>query len=477
VNVLWMADGSIGTPIQTVVAGSTVRVLLIDDDEGDARLTRTQLARVKDIHYEFEWASNYSDGLVAIGRQEHDAILVDHRLGALTGVELIREARKAGSLAPLIMLTGLRDRATDLMAMEAGATEFLVKKGTDEVLLDRTIRYSISHVAMVSSLVRLNGQMAALEEIGRILVQDGPTPESMGRVVDLIVERFGQAQVAIYLADGETLFLAGQRGFEHLIPSVKRSDASVERVVRAGQPVFIRSLTPDADGSNASSMVAGELSVPMMVAGELMGLLNVASPVAAPIGEFDYAAIRLVADRLTAALAVTRERRIAEDRLSAAREQYVGRGGSSADASVIDSETSAFSASLLKPMLEVGISSAGPRPDRELGVLLVECDRAVPGAVARLAGHANAVCANRQCFRLTETQLAVLYLATDAASAQAEATDLVAVARGSGLAVWCGYAAMTPDGSANELITAAQAALAAAERVGPGAVIGHPVGT
>jgi hypothetical protein len=67
---------------------------------------------------------------------------------------------------------------------------------------------------------------------------------------------------------------------------------------------------------------------------------------------------------------------------------------------------------------------------------------------------------------------AALVPAVDAASARSEANDLVTSALRIGLNLRCGYTALTPDWGAGELITAAQAALAFAQRLGPGAVVG-----
>lgn len=121
-----------------------------------------------------------------------------------------------------------------IAAMDAGATDFLLKGTTDAALLDRTLRYAVTQAAMASALKRSRDQMAGLEEIGRILSEDGPTPATIGRVVDLIVDRYSLRRISVYLADGDTLHLAGQHGYEHALPSVSRFDSSVERVARRG---------------------------------------------------------------------------------------------------------------------------------------------------------------------------------------------------------------------------------------------------
>jgi FixJ family two-component response regulator len=456
------AGGSIG--LSTGAHGTEpVHVMLIDDDDEEASLTRSLLARVSDSRYELDWVPTFSEGLASIARDEHDAYLIDHELGGRTGIELVREAREAGSLAALIMLTGQRDRTTDLAAMNAGATDFLLKGRTDAALLDRSLRYSIFQAAAVSALDRSRNQLAGLEELGQLLADNGPTPAAVERIVDLIVDRFSLPRVAIYLADGEFLRLSGQRGYEQPLLSISRADSSVERVARARKPIFVPSLSPELA---AGGEVATELSVPLLVGGEMAGLLNVASSVAAPIGEEDFAAIRLVADRLTAALEVVRERSAAVDRLRDARQQPAGIGG------LLDTETSAYRRTLLEPLLEVAIATAGSDAGRRLGILLVSCDDTGPGAMTRLAEQTRAACPNRPIVRTRETELAVLIGATDEAGARSEAAQLVALAKVGGFEVWCGHAALAPGWGAAELLGAAEAALAYARRLGPGTVIG-----
>jgi DNA-binding response OmpR family regulator len=154
-------DQSMDPPIEPETGGP-VRVLLIDDDDDEAALTRSVLAGVQEVQYELDHVATFSEGLASIARDDHDAYLIDHQLGDRTGVELVREARAAGSLAALIMLTGQRDRSTDLAAMEAGATDFLLKGAIDAALLDRALRYAMAQAAMVSALEQSRDLMAGL---------------------------------------------------------------------------------------------------------------------------------------------------------------------------------------------------------------------------------------------------------------------------------------------------------------------------
>ncbi|MDQ1636802.1 MAG: two-component system, sensor histidine kinase and response regulator [Pyrinomonadaceae bacterium] len=121
----------------------TIKVLLIEDDEDDFILTRDLLAEVKGGNYALDWASSYEEGLKVAGRGEHHVCLVDYRLGELSGVQLIRAARDLGITTPMILLTGQGNYDVDVEAIEAGATDYLIKDETHASRLERTIRYAV----------------------------------------------------------------------------------------------------------------------------------------------------------------------------------------------------------------------------------------------------------------------------------------------------------------------------------------------
>ena len=58
-----------------------LRILLIDDDEDTFVLTRGFLSQPGGPVCRLEWAATYEEGLARIQRAEHDAFLIDYRLG------------------------------------------------------------------------------------------------------------------------------------------------------------------------------------------------------------------------------------------------------------------------------------------------------------------------------------------------------------------------------------------------------------
>jgi diguanylate cyclase (GGDEF)-like protein len=123
------------------VIDDRVRVLLIEDDEDDYVLVR-ELMREIDASAALEWKSSYAAGVAALLGGGYDVCLVDYHLGPATGVDLLRGALGQGCTTPIILLTGQDDRETDLEAMRAGASDYLVKGEITAALLERAIRYA-----------------------------------------------------------------------------------------------------------------------------------------------------------------------------------------------------------------------------------------------------------------------------------------------------------------------------------------------
>jgi signal transduction histidine kinase len=117
-------------------------VLLVDDDEDDYRLTRALLSDVPYTRYKLDWVSTFERAIEEMSEARHDVFLIDYRLGAHTGLELL--SRFSRRPVPIIILTGERDRDIDLKAMELGAMDYLVKGEITAPLLERSIRYSIA---------------------------------------------------------------------------------------------------------------------------------------------------------------------------------------------------------------------------------------------------------------------------------------------------------------------------------------------
>ena len=178
---------------------SLIRVLLIEDDEDDYLLTREYFDDLeRSERFELQWEATYEEGLEALRGGGHDICLVDYRLGARDGVELLRQAIDEGCTTPIIMLTGSGNRKIDRQAMRHGAADYLVKKEITATVLERSIRYSLERHRIMQEQRELAEENKALyeqaqralemrDEIQRIVAHDLRGPLNiMGLSVQLM---------------------------------------------------------------------------------------------------------------------------------------------------------------------------------------------------------------------------------------------------------------------------------------------------
>jgi len=131
----------------------TIRILLIDDDEDDYFILRDDLSKPSgQTNYILDWVQTYQAGIEQIQRFEHDVYLVDHYLGADSGLDLLQEAIQAGCQEPIIIITGRSDPEIDQAALMAGATDYLVKGQMDGQLLERSMRYALERNRLLKKI-------------------------------------------------------------------------------------------------------------------------------------------------------------------------------------------------------------------------------------------------------------------------------------------------------------------------------------
>src|SRR5579862_9843846 len=142
----------------------TVRVLLVDDEESSFLLLRRMLGKVPGKTYLTEWAATDVAGLAALRENRHDVCLLDYRLGARTGLDVLREALASGVQTPIIILTGQDVPDVDMEAAQLGAADFLLKDQLEPVMLERVIRYTIQQAAAVKALQKSHERFRLLFE-------------------------------------------------------------------------------------------------------------------------------------------------------------------------------------------------------------------------------------------------------------------------------------------------------------------------
>jgi diguanylate cyclase len=124
-------------------AGRSVRVLVVDDNEGDYVLVKSLLDYIPLVDYDVRWLPGGEGVSERIADIQPDICLVDYNLTGDTGLDLISSITRMYPLLPSVLLTGESDPMIDVAAMRAGAADFIEKSRFDARVLDRTIRFAV----------------------------------------------------------------------------------------------------------------------------------------------------------------------------------------------------------------------------------------------------------------------------------------------------------------------------------------------
>ena len=161
------------------VAVPQLRVLLVEDDEGDAFLVR-ELLLDADSDVDLVRARSLAEARSLAGDRV-DCVLLDLGLPDASGLSALSDLLDAAPSTAVIVLTGLDDEHRGTEAVAAGAQDYLVKGAIDGALLTRAVRYAVERKRADESVRRLYASEVRAAENARLergllpqpLVSDG----------------------------------------------------------------------------------------------------------------------------------------------------------------------------------------------------------------------------------------------------------------------------------------------------------------
>ena len=162
----------------------STKVLLVEDDEGDAFLVRELLLDAgADIDL-VRVRSLAEAGPVLPG--QFQCVLLDLGLPDAEGLQALRSVLEAAPTIAVLVLTGLSDEHRGTEAVAAGAQDYLVKGTIDGQLLTRAIRYAVERKRADESMRRLYESEARAAENARLERGLLPQPLVSSHGVDVV---------------------------------------------------------------------------------------------------------------------------------------------------------------------------------------------------------------------------------------------------------------------------------------------------
>ncbi len=119
-----------------------MRVLLIEDNPGDARLVQ-ELLKEAQGNFTFSVAEKLGSGMKLLLSQDTDVVLLDLNLPDSHGLVTLTELQTRFSRIPIVIMTSQDDEELAQKAVHLGAQDYLAKGDISGELLRRTLGYAI----------------------------------------------------------------------------------------------------------------------------------------------------------------------------------------------------------------------------------------------------------------------------------------------------------------------------------------------
>jgi signal transduction histidine kinase len=122
-----------------------LKVMLVEDNRGDARLIREMLKDVDGFVIDLVHVETLGAALERLRERSIDVVLLDLGLPDSSGTETFLRTRATAPWVAVVVLSGDTDGEIALRALRAGAQDYLLKGHVDPQGLARSLRYAVEH--------------------------------------------------------------------------------------------------------------------------------------------------------------------------------------------------------------------------------------------------------------------------------------------------------------------------------------------
>src|SRR3954454_15276522 len=153
-------------PRDPAAASSPIRILLVEDDDGDALLVE-DLLLISGAHMEIVRAPTLAEARRE-NLEEIDCVLLDLDLPDAQGLSGLHRLKADRADLAVLVLTGLDDERRGNEAVGAGAQDYLIKGQIDGAGLARAVRYAVERLRAEETRQQLEVARAHAEENARL---------------------------------------------------------------------------------------------------------------------------------------------------------------------------------------------------------------------------------------------------------------------------------------------------------------------
>lgn len=160
-----------------------IKILLIEDNPGDARLVKELLGETALKNYELVIADTLKKGIEQILANVFDIVLLDLNLSDSNGAHTFESVVKVFPQSTILLISSIEDAELSLKLIKMGAEDYLYKSKLDVFSFERSIRYSIERSKLRNNIqTELDDKVKTQEELKKqnaILKAILDSPESI----------------------------------------------------------------------------------------------------------------------------------------------------------------------------------------------------------------------------------------------------------------------------------------------------------
>lgn len=128
-----------------------IRILLVEDNPGDALLLQAALRNKSESLYAVQKVERLRTCLDRLAAGNFDIVLLDLSLPDSSGLATLRSVLETEPRVPIVVLTGLGDKAVAIQSLHEGAQDFLLKDELNSPLLKRSISYALERYELLKT--------------------------------------------------------------------------------------------------------------------------------------------------------------------------------------------------------------------------------------------------------------------------------------------------------------------------------------
>ena len=220
------------------------RVLIVEDEQSIVDILSFNLTKEG---YDTIEALDGPTGLQLALEQNPDLVLLDLMLPGMSGFDVCRQIRQAGSTVPIVMLTAREEEDDKVRGLELGADDYITKPFKNRELMAR-VKANIRRMSMAPAAAPAKGQPSLplgtrmqVDEDRATIYKDGAALDLTQREYDLI--RFLAARPGKIFS--REALMEHVWNYEGYVGDVRAVDVAVRRLREKieddpASPVFIK---------------------------------------------------------------------------------------------------------------------------------------------------------------------------------------------------------------------------------------------